>query len=137
MDLPSNQTVFDYEFLSELGKKYEGQFTVLAILDMKLKHRLELEKTRLLGNYANPTDELAGIAIILANLRTRIMDGPEWWKQSDGGYDIPDVDMLNDLYNKVLGAEVEWRKKLKEKAQKLKETPTSKKSKDPVSTQTP
>lgn len=119
MDLPSNQQVFDFEFTSELGKKYEGTFTVLSVLDIRTKHRLELEKTRLLGNYANPTDELAGIAIVLATLRTRIVDGPEWWKQSDGGYNITDFDTLTHLYDKVLGVEIEWRKKLKEKAEKL------------------
>lgn len=121
MDLPPNQSVFDFNYTSELNNKYEGRFTVQCVLDMRTKHRLELEKTRLLGNYSNPTDELAGIAIILATLRIRIVDGPEWWKQSDGGYDITDFDALTALYEKVLAAEVEWRKKLREKAGKLKE----------------
>lgn len=121
MDLPPTQTVFDFDFTSELGKKYDGRFTVLCVLDMRTKHRLELEKTRLLGNHLNPTDELAGIAIILATLRTRIIDGPEWWKQSDGGYDIMDFDALTALYEKVMAAESEWRMKLKEKAKKTQE----------------
>lgn len=121
MDLPSTQTVFDFEFTSELGKKYEGSFTVSCLLDMRTKHRLELEKTRLLGNHSNPTDELAGIAIILATLRFRIVNAPDWWKQSDGGYDLTDFDVLTALYDKVLSAEVEWRTKLKEKAKKLQE----------------
>lgn len=125
MDLPPNQSAFDFEFTSELGKKYEGQFTTLCVLDMKTRHRLELEKTRLLGNYQAPTDELAGIAVILANLRVRVIDGPEWWKQSDGGYNITDFDALAALYDKVLGAEVEWRNKLKEKAKALKEASTT------------
>ncbi len=124
MDLPSTQTVIDFDFTSDLGKKYDGQFTVLCLLNMRQKHLLELEKTRLLGNYTNPTDELAGIAIILANLRHRIVDGPTWWQQSDGGYNIPDVDALTVLYNKVLGAETEWRNKLKEKTKKLQEQST-------------
>lgn len=124
MDLPNTQSVFDFDFTSDLGNKYDGRFTVLCVLDMRTKHRLELEKTRLLGNHANPTDELAGIAIILANLRARIVDGPEWWKQSDGGYDITDFDTLTALYEKVLTAETEWRTKLKEKAKKLMPTPS-------------
>jgi hypothetical protein len=119
MDLPSTQTVFDFEFTSELGKKYEGRFTVHCLLDMRTKHRLELEKTRLLGNFPNPTDELAGISIILATLRHRIVDAPDWWKQSDGGYNLTDFDVLTALYDKVLNAEVEWRTKLKEKTKTL------------------
>jgi hypothetical protein len=123
MDLPTNQVVFDFDFTSDLGKRYEGQFTVICNLDMRKKHMLELEKTRLMGNYSNPTDELAGIAIILANLRHRIVNGPEWWKQSDGGYNITDSEVLTELYNKIVAAGVEWRTKLKEKAQKLQEPP--------------
>lgn len=129
MDLPNTQSVFDFDFTSDLGKKFDGQFTVLCLLNMRQKHLLELEKTRLLGNYPNPTDELAGISVILANLRGRIVDGPEWWKQSDGGYNIVDIDVLTALYNKVLSAEVEWRTKLKEKSKKLQEpAPESKTS---------
>jgi hypothetical protein len=119
MDLPSNQSVFDFNFVSELGNKYDGQFTVRTVLDMKNKHVLELEKTRLLGNFANPTDELAGISIMLATLRIKIVKAPEWWNQSDGGYSITDMDVLTKLYSMVQEAETEWRNKLKEKAKKL------------------
>lgn len=121
MDLPSTQSVIDFDFTSELGKRYEGQFVVNCLLDMRAKHRLELEKTRLLGNYPNPTDELSGIAIILASLRFRVVKGPSWWTDSDGGMNITDIDCLNELYEKVLVAEVEWRTKLKEKAKAAKE----------------
>lgn len=121
MDLPNTQSVFDFDFTSDLGKKFDGQFTVTCLLNMRQKHLLELEKTRLLGNYPNPTDELAGIAVILANLRGRIVNGPTWWEQSDGGYNISDIDVLTALYNKVIAAESEWRTKLKEKTKKLQE----------------
>ena len=118
MDLPKIESVFEFDFTSELGKKYTGTFTVLCVLDMSQKHRLELEKTRLLGNYQNPTDGLVGIAVILASLRTKIIDGPDWWKQSNGGYTIKDEDALVTLYEKVQAAEVEWREKLKEMGKK-------------------
>jgi hypothetical protein len=120
MALPDTTSVFDFEHTTDLGKKYDGQFTVRCTLNMGQKHALELEKTRLLGNYANPTEELAGIAIVLANLRVKITDGPPWWMQSNGGYNIEDEDALVALYNKVQNAETEWRSKLLEKAQKAK-----------------
>jgi hypothetical protein len=132
MDLPTTQSVFDFDFTSELGKKYDGQFMVHCLLNMRQKHALELEKTRLLGNYANPTDELAGIAVILSNLRHRIVSGPTWWEQSDGGYNLPDIDVLTSLYTQVMAAETEWRTKLKEKTKKLQEkTPESSASSNP------
>jgi len=131
MDLPTTQSVFDFDFTSELGKKFDGQFLVHCLLNMRQKHALELEKTRLLGNYANPTDELAGIAIILSGLRHRIISGPTWWEQSDGGYNLADIDVLTALYGKVISTETEWRTKLKEKTKKLQETPVSPVSSNP------
>lgn len=122
MDLPSKESVFDFVHTGlDTGKKYEGQFKVLCLLDMGQKHRLELEKTRLLGNHANPTDGLAGIAIILANLRIKIIDAPEWYKQSNGGFNIQDEDALVALYDKVLAAEVEWRQQMMDKGKKAAE----------------
>jgi hypothetical protein len=125
MDLPKIEAVFDFNFTSELAKKYDGRFTVLCILDMGQKHRLELEKTRLLGNYPNPTDGLAGIAIVLANLRIKITDAPEWWRQSNGGFTIQDEDALVALYEKIQTAEAEWRNQLAEMKKKALETPNS------------
>ena len=128
MDLPKIESVFDFDFTSEIGKHYDGRFTVLCLLDMGQKHRLELEKTRLLGNYPNPTDGLAGIAVVLANLRVRIVDSPEWWKQSNGGYNIKDEDALVALYDKVQAAEVEWRTQLTEMRKKAQEATSTQSS---------
>jgi hypothetical protein len=119
MDLPSKERTFDFEHVGEdTGKKYDGRFTVLCSLNIGQKHALELEKTRLLGNYANPTDGLAGLSIILANLRAKIVDAPEWWKQSNGGASVEDESALVVLYRKVQEAEFEWKEELKKKTQK-------------------
>jgi hypothetical protein len=125
MDLPSKEKTFDFDHVGqEIGKEYKGRFTVLCVLNVGQKHSLALEKTRLLGNYLNPTDDLAGLAIILANLRAKIIDAPEWWKQSNGGAAIEDEDALVALYRKVQEAEFEWKEELKKKTQKIQD-PTS------------
>jgi hypothetical protein len=121
MNLPSKERTFDFSYQGTV-KKYEGTFTVLAHLNVGQKHALALEKTRLLGNYSNPTDDLAGFAIVLANLRIKIIDGPEWWKQSQGGLTIEDEDALVALYREVQKAEEEWIKELKKKAETPQET---------------
>lgn len=137
MDLPAKQQVFDFEHITELGKKYDGQFTVLCSLNVGQKHMMELEKTRLLGNFPNPTDSLDGIAIILSNLRAKILNGPSWWTQSGGGYNIEDEDALVALYRNVLDVEVKWKTDLKEKAQKLKEKTSSEAIPAPTAPATP
>lgn len=126
MDLPSKEKTFDFEHTGEtIGKKYDGRFTVLCVLNIGQKHALGLEKTRLMGNYPNPTDDLAGFAIILANLRAKIVDGPEWWKQSQGGALIEDEDALVALYRHVQEAEFQWKEELKKKTQKPEQPPSS------------
>ena len=119
MDLPSKEKTFDFQHTGETtGKEYAGRFTVLCVLNVGQKHALSLEKTRLLGNYQNPTDDLAGLAIILANLRAKVVEAPEWWKQSQGGALIEDEDALVVLYRKIQEAEFEWKEELKKKTQK-------------------
>jgi hypothetical protein len=117
MELPSNEAVFDIDVRGDATlKEYKGQFTCRCVLTMGQKHALELEKSRLLGSYTNPTDDLIGIAVIFANLRQKLIDGPEWWKQSAGGTTINDENVLVEVFNKIQKAENEWRQKVKDLA---------------------
>ena len=122
MDLPSKERTFDVDCTGEItGKRYEGTFTVLCSLNIGQKHALALEKTRLLGNYSSPTEDLISLSVILANLRVKIVDGPEWWKQSRGGSSLEDEEVIVTLYEKISEAERTWKETLKQKAQKLQE----------------
>jgi hypothetical protein len=117
MELPKNEATFEIDVVGDTTfKHYDGQFTVRCILTMGQKHSMELEKSRLLGSYTNPTEELLGYAIIFSNLRHKIVEGPEWWKQSNGGSSIKDENVLVALYDKVLKAEDEWRQSVKKLA---------------------
>ena len=126
MDLPDKQKTFHFDHIGlDTGKEYKGQFTVLCLLNVGQKHSMSLEKTRLLGNYANPTDDLAGFSIILASLRAKITDAPDWWKQSQGGATIEDEDALVALFQKVEEMEQTWKMDLKKKTEAIPATPTN------------
>jgi hypothetical protein len=117
MELPKNEAVFEVDIQGDTTfKQYKGQFTCRCVLTMGQKHAMELEKSRLLGSFANPTGELVGMATIFASLRAKLTDGPEWWKQSVGGVTISDENILLELFNKLEKAEIEWRQKVKELA---------------------
>ena len=118
MNFPSTEKTFYFDYTTAFGNRYEGNFTVKCLLSVGEKHRLELEKTRLLGNHPNPTDELVGIAVILSNLRHRITDAPNWWAQSRGGETIREEDVLAELFAKTQDVEIEWRRELIEKSLK-------------------
>lgn len=118
MELPKNEATFDVDVVGEItGKRYDGLFTVRCVLNMGQKHALEIERSRLMGNFGAPTDGLVGIAIILSSLRAKIVDGPEWWKQSNGGSTMLDDNVLLEIYSKINEAEAEWKKTVKERVE--------------------
>ena len=127
MDLPKNEAVFNIKYAGQTtGHIYEGDFKCLCVLTVGQKHQVELEQTRLIADHKNPTNGLAGLSLILANCRMRILDAPVWWQQSKGGADIMDEDCLIHLYDKLIEVEVQWREQVKAKAKALVEpTPKS------------
>lgn len=113
--LPKNEKTFDVDVVGDTtGVKYQGQFTVLCVLDMEGKHTLELEKTRLMADYANPSRGLFGIATSLATIRAKVVSSPAWWKNTSDGATIKDENVIFDIYDKCIEMEKEWRKELKE-----------------------
>jgi hypothetical protein len=123
MELPKNEATFAVDILGDTTfKKYEGQFTVRCVLTVGQRHAMELEKSRLLGSFASPTDALVGLAEVLATLRARIIEAPEWWKQSAGGSTLSDENILMELYAKVGEVETAWRQKVKELASPSKDS---------------
>jgi hypothetical protein len=115
--LPKNEKTFDLEIIGEdTNIKYSGQFTVKCVLNMSGKHSLALEKTRLMADYANPSRDLAGIAISLATIRAKIISAPAWWKNNDNGALIMDENVIMAIYDKCEEMEVQWRAELKAQA---------------------
>ena len=115
--LPKNERTFSVDLSGEdTFLPYKGEFTVKCIVDMGGKHAEELEKTRLMADYANPSDGLYGVATSLAKLRSRVIKSPQWWQDSDGGTLIRDQNVVMHLYSECLRLEEEWRTELKEKA---------------------
>jgi hypothetical protein len=117
MELPKNEDIVEIDMLGDTTlKKYEGQFTIRCVLSAGQRHAMELEKSRLMGTSPQPTDALVGLAEVLGTLRAKIVEAPEWWKQSLGGSNLSDENVLMELYNKIGEAEIQWRDKVKKLA---------------------
>lgn len=116
--LPKNEQSFDIDMVGETTNlQYKGTFTAKCVLNIAGKHSLELEKTRLMADYANPSAGLAGIAIALATIRAKIVDGPAWWKDSDMGSTIMDENVIFKMYDECNRVEASWRESLKKTAE--------------------
>lgn len=116
--LPKNERKFTVNITGEnTGTQYAGDFTVKCSLSIMEKQSLELEKTRLLADYANPTSGLMGIAVALSTLRTKIIKSPDWWKDSVAGAQLQDENILGLLMDETARMEREWREEIKKRAE--------------------
>ena len=117
MDLPKNQKSFQLDHTGELtGKRYEGTFTVKCVLNMAEKRKLEIERSGLSADLTNPTGNLNAIALVVSNLRVRVTDAPDWFKQAILSLDIIDEDVLFEVYSKALDKSEEWISEVKKKS---------------------
>ena len=117
MDLPKNQKSFQLDHTGETtGKRYEGTFNVKCALNMAEKRKLEIERSTLSADLTNPTGNLSAIAVVVANLRVRVVDGPDWFKQAIMSLDLLDEDVLFEIYSKCLDKSEEWISEVKKKS---------------------
>lgn len=117
MELPKNEKSFEINLVGEAtGKKYEGTFTVKCILNLSDKRRLEIERSKLSADVANPSDNLSAISGVVANLRVRVVDAPEWFKQSINTLDFLDEEVLFDIFTKCMEKSEEWSSEVKRKS---------------------
>ena len=114
MELPKNEATFNF---SEEGdttyKQWDGDFTVTCVPNILQRRAIEIEKSRLQADLGNPTGKLVGLAAVLANLRVRIVEAPNWWNESAGGYNFKDENVLVARYDKTMAQEDEWREKVR------------------------
>ena len=119
--LPKRQKTFTLDVEGhDTGLQYKGEFTIQSVLTMSGKHALELEKTRLMADYANPSRGLAGISISLATIRAKLIKAPDWWGELNEGADILDENVIVEIYDHTLEAESEWRESIAKKAKEAK-----------------
>lgn len=119
MNLPKNEKSFNFSKEGEItGFKYEGQFTVKCALSLGDKRLIEIEKSRLSVDLMNPTGNLDAISRVIANLRVRVINGPEWFNQQVNTLSILDEDVVFDVYSECLKASEEWIKDLKKQSGK-------------------
>jgi hypothetical protein len=120
--LPKNEKNFDFKSQGETtGLDYDGRFKCKCVLDIAGKHSLELEKTRLMADFANPTTGLQGISLTIATIRAKLVEWPSWWDEGNYGLGILDENIILEIYDDVQKAESDWRSELLRKAERAQE----------------
>ena len=102
----------------DTGTRYRGTFTVKMVLSRTEKFKVDEERRKAIGfNGKEALSETIIEAHILADLQTRIVSAPTWWKLSDEGRGIEDDDVLEQIYEGFGKISAEFKK---ERAQALK-----------------
>jgi len=121
--LPNRTSNFFIDSVGEITTQaYKGDFTVKTILTIGEKIELETEKTKLSSDLVNVSPELKTVSTILAELKVRVIESPNWWKESNNGKDLLDDNVIFDIYSKVIDAVNDWNNTLATKAGKKIET---------------
>lgn len=113
--LPSNEYTFSVKLKGEKTKtSYEGAFTVKCLLTIAEMSDLGLK----IDEYSRgSTTLIQGVALLiraLAELEVRIIKAPSWWKDSNGGRDLMDTNVVYEVFNKALDAEKIFDGRIKE-----------------------
>ena len=107
--IPSKDSTFHIEIMGELTKtQYQGEFTC-KILNHKGRALVDKHRAFLNGESPNQLElETLTLHHRIAHLRYALTKFPNWWLESDLGYELYDSNVVTEVYGKVMQAEREW-----------------------------
>jgi hypothetical protein len=100
------------------GKPFAGTFTAKTVLTRGDRFVADQRRRELLG--AGAQDALPDLqleAYMHGQLMVRIIESPEWWKQSEYGKNLEDANVIVELFNLVREKEDQAKESLKKTAE--------------------
>lgn len=110
--LPSMEHTFPIKVKgSNTGLLYEGTFTYRR---PNIRVESEIAKTAAIldGGLKTLDADVKDFHFILAHLKHTLTNFPEWWKDSDCGYELYDSNVVTFIDNKCQEFETNWKKKV-------------------------
>lgn len=105
------------------GKNYSGTFKVKTLLTRSDMFVSDQRRRDILGpNGEQALDVLKAEAFMLGQLYVRVLDAPKFWKDSNFGLDLEDVNVITAVYTKCMEAESERLNSLKKEAEGAKQS---------------
>lgn len=117
--LPEKEFSFDIDIIGEsTGQEYKGRFTAKATLSIGERVELERAISSFISDFANPTDNLSNLAIMISNIRFHITKYPDWWDINTNGIEIEDLNLIAEIFSKIMKGKADWSKKISKTAKK-------------------
>lgn len=108
-EMPDKEHAFDIDVQGDTsGEFFRGEFTCKI---MNRKERAMSDKHFAMLN-GGLEDQLSLVTVnlhqMIAYLRYSLIDYPNFWKKSDLGYELFDINVIREVYDKVLAFEESW-----------------------------
>lgn len=107
--LPQIEGSFSIDMEGGLTKeRFQGNF-VCKIPNIKAQTAIAKHRAMLNGGFEEGLDiGTRNLHHMISYLRYTLTEYPKWWKESDLGYDLYDVSIIEEIYAKVLEFEKNW-----------------------------
>lgn len=101
---------------------YVGDFEFRKSLSVIQLLRVSVLSDRLKGHSVTLDEEGNLVAQMIAELNQRIVASPEWWKNSNNGEDLQDVNVLFEVFAASRKVEQDYKEEMERKAKEAKES---------------
>lgn len=116
-ELPSMEFTFDLNKKSKSGKVFEGSFTYKR-LSIGSQGKAGVLKARLNGDLVNVDPDIDRLHDMLSWLKYGLVEFPDWWRDSDFGSNLYELDIIEEVYRMVTKFEKEWNQKVQKDGSK-------------------
>ena len=117
MILPGNEYTFHFKGKGlTTGETYEGDFTVACVLSNSEQMEVAIRTSRYGGGEKNLPEQFKLTNRVFAELDMRVKKSPTWWKESNGGWELHDANIVHEVFAETMKGAEDWASRLKEKA---------------------
>ena len=103
------------------GRVYAGEFTMKSVMSQRDEFNADLRRRQIIGPSPEgtpPAPALQWKAYMYGQIHARTLESPDFWDKSDGGLNIPDGNVVTEVYDQILKIEEDIQTKIKEESAK-------------------
>lgn len=104
---------------NQTNERFRGDFTVKTLLTNSELLEAALAIDRMGGGSTTLPVGYSLFIRALAELDVRVVDAPKWWKDSQGGRNLLDQNVVTEIYSAALKAATDYKAELDKAAEKV------------------
>lgn len=125
-DMPSMEYQFEINVVgNETQERYVGEFKYKRP-NLGIRRQIKIMEDQLNNGSDTLDDEVRAINMMVSWLHFTLLEHPKWW---NGGLDMYDANILEDIYMKILDFERKFKEKIEDFGKEEDEKPSKKQRK--------